>query len=90
MLIITVPNIGSYCSKRFKGNYRLLGDNHVVMYSPETLTRLLETSSFKVIKKEYPYFRTDYFTIGNLLKLLSRKKVSPPFYGNLMTLYSQK
>jgi SAM-dependent methyltransferase len=89
-LIITTPNIESFCARRFKGNYRLLGASHVIMFSPSTLTRVLEDNGFKVFRKEYPYFKTDFFTLGNILRLFDTNKISPPFYGNLMTFYAKK
>jgi len=89
-LIITTPNVGSFCAKRFKGNYRLLDACHIIMFSPLTLKKILENNGFKIFKKEYPYFKTDYFSLGNILRLFDTNKISPPFYGNLMTLYAKK
>lgn len=89
-LIITTANIESFCARRFRGNYRMLCGPHIVMFSPATLKRLLESNGFKVFKTEYPYFRTKYFTVGNIARMFDTSKVSPPFYGNLMTLYARK
>ena len=43
----------------------------------------------KVVKEEYPFFKTDYFNIKNIFKLINTKKISPPFYGNIITLYGK-
>lgn len=89
-LIIGTPNIDSFCARRFKRNYRLLGNGHISMFSPKHLRQLFWKNNLKIIKEEYPFFKTAYFTIDNVLRLLNRKKVSPPFYGNIMTFYGVK
>jgi len=90
-LIIGTPNIGSSMAKIFKGNFRLLGDDgHIGLFNDQTMTLLLKENHYKIIKTEYPFFKTDYFTIKNLLKILNVKGISPPFYGNIMTYYAQK
>ncbi len=90
ILIIGTPNIESFCSRRFKGNFRLLGTPHIVLWSRPTLTTLLEKNGFEPLKVRFPFFGTRYFTLGNLWRLLNTKKVSPPFYGNVMTIYARK
>jgi len=44
----------------------------------------------KILKKEYPFFKTDYFNIKNIFKIFDTRKISPAFYGNIMTLYGEK
>ena len=80
----------SFCSKRFKGNYRLLGAPHVIMWSPTTMKKLFSLIGFEIIKEYYPFFKTDYFTIKNLFRLLNKNNISPPFYGNEMNLYAKR
>ena len=89
-LIISTPNINSFVARRFKGNYRLLGLPHIVMFSVERLTRLLIDTEFEIVDIKFPFFKTEYFTIKNLLRLLNENKMSPPFYGNIMTFYAKK
>lgn len=88
-LIISTPNIESFCSKRFKGNYRLLGKSHVLMWSPDTIKQLLKLVGYRITKISFPYFNTDYFTFKNVLRLFDKNKLSPPFYGNEMTIYAK-
>jgi len=88
-IIISTPNINSFCSKRFKSNYRLLGAPHIIMWSPITMKKLFDIIGFKVFKEYYPYFKTDYFTIKNIMRLFNKNKISPPFYGNEMNLYAE-
>lgn len=90
ILIITTPNIASLCARRFKGNFRLLGTPHIIMFSEAIMKKLLKDSGFKIIKTEHPFLKTEYFTFVNLLRLLDRRKISPPFYGNIMTIYARK
>ena len=90
LLIVSVPNIESFCARRFKSNYRLLGVPHIVLWSRATLTTLLEQNGFKPFKVRYPFFGTKYFTLGNLFRLINTKNISPPFYGNEMTLYARR
>ena len=89
-LIITTPNIESFTAKRFKGNYRLLGAPHVILWSPKTIRIILETNNFEIVKICYPFFKTDFFTLKNITRLWNKKKVSPPFYGNMMSIYCKK
>lgn len=90
ILILTTPNIDSFCARRFKGNFRVLGAPHTIMFSPKTLKKALEDNGFKVFKKQFPYFKTSYFTLKNIIRLFNKNKISPPFYGNMMTLYVRK
>jgi 2-polyprenyl-3-methyl-5-hydroxy-6-metoxy-1,4-benzoquinol methylase len=90
IMVIGAPNIDSFVSNRFKGNYRLLGSPHVVMWNKNTLSKLLEIYGLAVYKDVYPYLNTDVVTFKNILRLFDTTKISPPFYGNLMTLYARK
>ena len=89
-LIVGTPNVKSFCSKWFKKNYRLLGDGHICMFSFSHLSKLFLENGLNVIKIEYPFFKTEYFTIKNLVRLFNPQKISPPFYGNIMTFYGKK
>jgi 2-polyprenyl-3-methyl-5-hydroxy-6-metoxy-1,4-benzoquinol methylase len=91
ILIVGTPNIDSFTANRFKGNFRLLGDNgHVCLFNPKNLGNLFKKNNFSIKNIEFPFFKTKYFTIKNLLRLINTKKISPPFYGNIMTIYGKK
>ena len=91
ILIIGTPNIGCISAKIFKGNFRMLSDDsHLSFFSDKTLQKLLEKNNFTIIKKEYPYFKTDYFNLKNIIRMINPRKISPPFYGNIMTFYAKK
>jgi len=90
LVIFSTPNMDSFVAKRFEGNFRLLGTPHIVMWSKTTLSMLLRASGLEPVRVHYPYFRTKYFTLKNLLRLWDTRKVSPPFYGNDMIIHSRR
>jgi len=90
-LVISTPNFDSGAARRFGQNYRLLHDKtHISLFSDFSLKQLLEDYGFIVKKIDYPFFETEYFTEENLSRLFDVSKISPPFYGNIMTMYAQK
>jgi CMP-N-acetylneuraminic acid synthetase/2-polyprenyl-3-methyl-5-hydroxy-6-metoxy-1,4-benzoquinol methylase len=90
-LIISLPNFDSAMANRFGENYRMLHDQtHCSLFGSDGLKDLLEDSGFKVNNIEYPFFNTEYFTMENMERLFDTSKVSPPFYGNIMTMYVTK
>ncbi|MFH1982550.1 MAG: class I SAM-dependent methyltransferase [Pseudomonadota bacterium] len=90
LLIVGTPNISGFCARRFRGNFRLLGRPHLTLFDETTLTRILHRTGFVVTAKEFPFFRTDYFTVKNLLRLWNPRRLSPPFYKNVITFYARK
>lgn len=91
--LLGTPNFDSGCARRYKSKYRFLKDpTHISYFSENSLYRMLDTYGFKIFRVDFPYFETQFFSITNLKKLfkISEKKVSPPFYGNIMTFYCQK
>ena len=44
----------------------------------------------RVFKREFPYWKTDYATVGNFFRLFMPWKISPQFYGNIMIFYAKK
>ena len=90
MLVISTPNIESIVAKRFKGNYRLLGTAHIIMWSKKTLLKLLRQYNMHCFKIYYPYFKTDFFRWKFIRRLFDVHKISPPFYGNIITMYTRK
>lgn len=90
VLIVGTPNIGGVCARWFRGNFRLLGNGHICLYTPEHVNALFSKSHLSIIRKEYPFFGTDYFTVKNLLRMFNPFGVSPPFYGNVMTYYGRR
>jgi 2-polyprenyl-3-methyl-5-hydroxy-6-metoxy-1,4-benzoquinol methylase len=89
-LLVSTPNFDSACARRFGPNFRMLHDKtHVSLFGSSSLLRMLEDLGFLVTREEYPFFGTRYFTRENLERLFDTSRVSPPFYGSVMTLYAQ-
>lgn len=91
-LIIATPDFDSGAARLFKNKYRLLNDKtHVSLFSNDSMHRFLRDNNFEILKVEYPFFDTRFFSKKNLINLLNKKiKVSPPFYGNYMTFFCKK
>jgi CMP-N-acetylneuraminic acid synthetase/SAM-dependent methyltransferase len=90
-LVISTPNFDSGAARRFGENFRLLHDkSHISLFSDFSLKQLLEDYGFIVDEIDYPFFDTEYFTKENFLRLFDISRVSPPFYGSIMTIYARK
>ena len=90
-LIIATPDFDGALARQFGENYRLLHDKtHVSLFSRISLRHLLEDTGFRIEREEFPFFETRYFTEQNLLRVFDKEKISPPFWGNFMTLYCRK
>jgi SAM-dependent methyltransferase len=91
VLILGAPDYDSGCARRFGENYRMLHDQtHINLFTNESMYRFLRDHGFVVDRVEFPFFETRYFTPENLMRLFDTSKMSPPFYGNLMTFYCHK
>jgi hypothetical protein len=91
IFIVGTPDFDSGCARRFKDNYRMLHDKgHISLFTSASLIKMLEDHRFRVIHVEYPYFDTIWFTQENLLRMEDASKMSPPFYGNHVTVFAEK
>tara|TARA_Y100000816_G_scaffold287329_1_gene269840 strand:- start:10 stop:759 length:750 start_codon:yes stop_codon:yes gene_type:complete len=91
ILILETPDFDSAAARRYKKNFRLLFDKtHISLFSQDSLIRFVRKYGFELINIEYPYFDTPFFTKKNLLNILKKNVVSPPFYGSVITLYLRK
>ena len=90
-LLLGTPNFGCWVARRFGKNFRLLHDKtHISLFTKDSMVYFLEDHGFIIDDIKYPFFKTEYFTLKNLLRLFDTSKVSPPFYGNIMTFYCRK
>ena len=83
------PLIGTIISNYFGKYYRNYVNDHEILFNLKSLKKLLNNNNFKIIKIEKPFFKTDYFNFKNILRLFNNKKISPPFYGSIVTIYSE-
>jgi 2-polyprenyl-3-methyl-5-hydroxy-6-metoxy-1,4-benzoquinol methylase len=91
LLIMGTPDFDSAMARLFKNRYRLLHDKtHISLFSLDSIMRMLRESEFKINLVDFPYFETEYFNKKNILKIFSKNKVSPPFYGSFVTIVCQK
>jgi len=91
VLILETPNFDSGAARKYKNNFRLLHDKtHISLFSEDSLIRLVRFLGFKVFDINYPFFETPFFTKKNFNEFFSSKKVSPPFYGSVITLFLKK
>jgi len=88
-LIIGTPLIDTLLSNYFGPNYRLYGKSHPILYNLKSLKQLL-INDFEIIKIEKPFIGTKYNSWSNFLKLFNNKKISPPYYGSIVTLYARR
>ena len=88
-LIVGTPLIGTIISNYFGKNYRNYSKDHEILFNLKILKKLLNDNNFKIIRIEKPFFKTDYFNFINILRLFNNKKISPPYYGSIATIYSE-
>ena len=89
IFIIATPDFDSGCARRFGNNFRMLHDKgHISLFTSFSLVKLLEDYGFEIIHIEYPFFDTKWDTAENMLRMFDTNKVSPPFYGNHVVVYS--
>jgi SAM-dependent methyltransferase len=104
LVIADLINIDSFCARVFGEGHRLIHPMHFTYFSPSTITYHLGRTGFTVTEIEYPYFRTPYFTVANIAKLMGRvlaqsvnrvtgrrhaRVYSVPFYGNMMDVWAR-
>jgi 2-polyprenyl-3-methyl-5-hydroxy-6-metoxy-1,4-benzoquinol methylase len=91
LLILETPDFDSAAARRYGNKFRLLHDNtHISLFSQDSLIRFVRHYGFDVVDIHYPYFETPFFNKKNLLKILDKRGVSPPFYGSVITLFLKK
>tara|TARA_B100001057_G_scaffold324342_1_gene324552 strand:- start:2742 stop:3551 length:810 start_codon:yes stop_codon:yes gene_type:complete len=88
-IIIGTPLIGGLISNYFGKNFRLYNKGHEILFNMKSLKKLFQSNGFKIIKIEKPFFKTDYFNFKNIIRLFNRNKISPPFYGSIVTVYGE-
>ena len=91
ILILETPDFDSAAARRYGNKYRLLNDKtHISLFSQDSLIRFVRSHGFDLIDINYPFFETPYFDKKNLLRMLNKDTVSPPFYGSVITLFLKK
>lgn len=95
LVLSNTPNVGGIVPKIFRGDFKLvLPNEHVNYFSPKTIEILFQKNGLRVERIKYPYFGSpyarpvrDFFSIATNYIL---GKQSPPFYGNIFTIYGKR
>tara|TARA_Y100000992_G_C21253725_1_gene487343 strand:- start:612 stop:1361 length:750 start_codon:yes stop_codon:yes gene_type:complete len=91
VLILETPDFDSAAARRYGNKFRLLHDKtHISLFSQNSLIRFVQNYGFDIFDINYPYFETPFFNKKNLLKIMNKKTLSPPFYGSVITLFLKK
>ena len=98
LFLSALINIESPMSLLFGPDFRLLHPFHVAYFTPQGIRRILRAKGFRVARLEYPWFRTPFFSAGEVKSLLAKTgrrlfsgaaaEKSPPFIGNIMNAYA--
>lgn len=90
VIILGTPVVNTALSNFFGGNFRHYIPEHITLFDLKALKNLFLKNSFKIIKVEKPYFKTNYFNFKNVVRILNPKKISPPYRGSIVTIYGKK
>lgn len=89
-IVIGTPDFGSPCAKRFGDNFRLLHDpTHISLFTLESCSRLVRDLGYEIKDVEFP-FPARFATADNFARWSDTSQVSPPWPGNVFTLYAQR
>lgn len=87
ILIIEVPNIGSYISSLVLEDWELLAPKeHLFYFTEDTLKKLLEKVGFKIFKIESYLWTSPFIIIYHILKRKIQKKMIHLFFSILTPL----
>jgi 2-polyprenyl-3-methyl-5-hydroxy-6-metoxy-1,4-benzoquinol methylase len=98
-LMLTLVNFGGIAARVYGPGFRLLGPNHLYYFTPATLKNYLTRAGFRLKTIEYPYFGTEFARpMEHARRILfdwfalrfndGQKRLSPPFYGNMMRVFA--
>jgi 2-polyprenyl-3-methyl-5-hydroxy-6-metoxy-1,4-benzoquinol methylase len=97
------PNVDSFCAELYREKWNLWHPiQHINHFSVKTLHNLCGKENYDIVDEDYPYLGTpyesqfdDYLKIKEDIKLMLNEdmdniNVSPPFWGNMLSLLLQK
>lgn len=101
--ISATPNVDSFCANLFREKWNQFHPvRHLWYFSVGTLSRLCAVADLKLVGKDFPYLETPYARpeadhAAVLWAMQARKEgrldeveISPPFWGNMMSLVYQR
>lgn len=91
LLLVSTPDFEGPMAKIYGEKFRLLHDEtHISLFGAIGLISALTDEGFSVIKFEQPFLNTKYCNAENIKKILDFQSISPPFTGNVMSIYAVK
>jgi 2-polyprenyl-3-methyl-5-hydroxy-6-metoxy-1,4-benzoquinol methylase len=101
LYITSTPNLDSVCAEVYRGNWNLVGPDHLFYFNESILSGILNQNDMYLIAEhhfyeETPYknHNTDYDILKkDLIKLRKGELIvdlSPPYWGNMMSLIYKK
>ncbi len=95
LVLSNTPNIGGIIPRLFRGRFKLvLPNEHLHYFSVRTIQVLSKKAGLKIKKIKYPYSGTPYCSFWkDLFEIpfnLVTGRLSPPFWGNIFTVYIKK
>ena len=102
LVVADLINIDSFAARFFAEGHRLFHPMHFTYFSAATIRAHLARAGFTVIRVDYPFLRTPYFTAANMRTFAGRvvkralnklrgrneKVFSSAFYGNMMDVFA--
>ena len=101
MYITSTPNLSSVCAEVYRGNWNMVGPDHLYYFDESSLSGILNHKSMRLIAEHHFYEETPYANNStnfkklkaDLMKLSNGQKIldtSPPYWGNMLTLIYEK
>lgn len=99
--ITSTPNLDCICAELYRGLWNLVGPDHLYYFNEPLLSGQLEKTGLRLLAHHHFYAETpyadpknDFLEIQQALEDTRRgifpSRISPPFWGNMMTLLYQK
>jgi len=103
LFFCATPNVASFCADLYREKWNLWHPiQHINLFSVNTLHSLCGKDNYDIVDEDYPYLDTpyesqfdDYLKIKEDIKLMingdmAKINVSPPFWGNMLSLFLKK
>jgi CMP-N-acetylneuraminic acid synthetase/2-polyprenyl-3-methyl-5-hydroxy-6-metoxy-1,4-benzoquinol methylase len=91
LFLVSTPDFEGPMASLYGEKFRLLQDKtHISLFGTIGLMSLLSDAGFSVQKFDQPFLDTKYCTEEALSKILKMQSISPPFTGNVISIYAIK
>ena len=91
LAVISTPDFEGPIAKKYGKKFRLYNDpTHISLFGMTGLIKSIESRGLSILKIDQPFLETKFYTKENILRLFADEDVSPPFTGNVMSLYVTK